>query len=102
MSADYCECGGEIQTDGSGSLCLACGWWPGRPDQPPGEVINGVRCNRAGEPMPMVPGAGEHTCKGCKQALPPGCEPMVIWCGHFEKLQSSIVPRVRCPGYSRA
>lgn len=98
IAADYCECGGEMQTDESGSICLACGWWPGRPDQPQGVLINGVRCDRTGKPM--IPEAGEHTCKGCKQASPPDCEPLVIWCGHYENLQSSIVPRVCCPGYS--
>lgn len=41
-----CDCGGEM-LDG---ICLACGWWPGR-GNPPGEMIDGVRCNCKGSPM---------------------------------------------------
>lgn len=43
-----CDCGGEMLS----GICLFCGWWPGRADQPPGELRNGVLYARDGSPMP--------------------------------------------------
>lgn len=44
-----CDCGGEML----GGICLSCGWWPGRTDQPPGELRNGTYYHRDGSPMPF-------------------------------------------------
>lgn len=44
-----CACGGEMD----GEICMACGWWPGR-ITPPGEEINGVLCDKFGNPMLRV------------------------------------------------
>lgn len=47
-----CACKGEMLN----GVCLFCGWWPGRVDQPPGELRAGVLYDCVGAPMPSEQG----------------------------------------------